>query len=307
MGLSTFDAFKHVHDNADCVQISEHQLKDLQRVLVLMLRDVKAACEDASVPFFLGGGSCLGAVRHQGFIPWDDDLDLNMSHNDFNAFKEFLNRLFPNKYWVHEPEITPGYTLAFPRIRLKGTVLRNRDDSPSSSEVGVYLDIFFIENLPDNIILRTLHGLGSLSIGFLYSCRRALDNDMQNRNLFGRRSEVYKTLKFKSNIGRMLAILSTEHWTTIWNKWNSIGKNGQSKYISIPSGRRHYFGELHERASFYPQKFVSFDGIEAPIPNKYDEYLSALYGDDYMVPPSEAQRETHVVYEFDLGEYSDKR
>ena len=68
MGLSTFDAFKHVHDNADCVQISEHQLKDLQRVLVLMLRDVKAACEDASVPFFLGGGPVWGQSDTKGLF-----------------------------------------------------------------------------------------------------------------------------------------------------------------------------------------------------------------------------------------------
>lgn len=306
MGLSTFDAFKHVRNSDECIEISGKRLHDLQHVLKSMLHDIICSCEEANVPFVLGGGSCLGAVRHGGFIPWDDDLDINMPHDKFDDFKKALNRLFPGKYWIHEPNFTPGYTLAFPRIRLKDTLLRSRDDK-DTDECGVYIDIFFIENTPNSFILRKLHGLGSLGIGFAYSCRRAAENSELNLSLFEKNSSIYKTLKFKIFVGKLLSFMSAERWTTIWDEWNSMVKNVNSIYISIPVGRKHYFGELHPRSSFFPVKKVKFTDYEAPVPNDTNEYLTALYGPNYMIPPSEDQQEKHVVYEFDLGKYSDEK
>ncbi len=87
MGLSTFDVFKQV-DSEGLIEVTGEKLCALQGVLLQMLRDVDSVCSRHGIPYTLGGGSCLGAARHQGFIPWDDDLDINMTREGYRRFAE---------------------------------------------------------------------------------------------------------------------------------------------------------------------------------------------------------------------------
>ena len=170
MGLSTFDVFKQV-DSEGLIEVTGEKLCALQGVLLQMLRDVDSVCSRHGIPYTLGGGSCLGAVRHQGFIPWDDDLDINMTREGYRRFAEAYGAELQEKYWLHDCERTPGYDLAFPRLRLKGTTVRTRDDF-DNQECGAYIDIFIIDNAPSNALLRNAHGFISMALGFAYSCRR---------------------------------------------------------------------------------------------------------------------------------------
>lgn len=304
MGLSTFDAFKHVKPGDGMVEVSGKRLEALQYVLALMLLDIDRACRDAGVDYTLSGGTCLGAVRHHGFIPWDDDIDLNMPHWQFPAFRRALQRRFPGKYVVQVPGETPGYDLGFPRVRLKGTLERSRDDiGRDRSECGVYVDVFYIENAPSNPVTRDVHGLVSLTLGFLYSCRRFVDYEEAYRKLVQGDPQTERTFAIKSRLGRALSLLPTERWTKLWDSWNSIVKSVDTGYVTIPVGRKHYFGELHERRVFFPTEQARFEVADFPIPGDADAYLRSLYGADYMTPPEERDREVHVAYEFDLGEY----
>ena len=81
MGLSTVDAFKHIRSE-EALTLTDEQLKDLQRTLNGMLSDLDECCRRNGLTYVLGGGSCLGAVRHHGFIPWDVDVDVNMPRAD---------------------------------------------------------------------------------------------------------------------------------------------------------------------------------------------------------------------------------
>lgn len=306
MGLSTFDTFKHISDADGVVEISQEMLEQLQNVLRMMLRDINEVCRANEIPYVLGGGSCLGAVRHGGFIPWDDDLDINMTRKGFNYFSKAFSSRFGDKYWVQQPGVTPGYDLAFPRVRLKGTVVKCRDDY-GSDQCGAYIDIFYIESAPDSAPLRYLHGVVSLFLGFAYSCRRFALREKEYLALVSGSPENIKTFKLKIMIGKLLSFRSTVAWTNTWDRWNARFGREESKYISIPIGRRHYFGELYQRGDFFPVQIVSFDGYDVPIPAHQDIYLSALYGPDYMTPPTELERERHFVFAFDLGKYGRKK
>ena len=96
----------------------------LQRVLTRMLGDLNEVCARHGIAYTLGGGTCLGAVRHHGFIPWDDDVDINMTREGYGRFVKAYELEMKDKYWLHDCNRTPGYELAFPRLRLKGTVVK---------------------------------------------------------------------------------------------------------------------------------------------------------------------------------------
>lgn len=303
MKLSTVDAFKHIEKDDTNLEIKGEKLKALQAVLTEILHDIDVVCAKHNITYTLGGGSCLGAIRHEGFIPWDDDIDLNMPHSQFELFKKALFEEFPDKYWVHEPGATPGYILAFPRVRLKNTILRSREDYFIQDECGVYIDIFFIENTPNNPILRKLHGYGSMALGFAYSCRKLAAKAKENLALIKKGTDAYRVIRFKIILGRFLSFLTVEKWTSLWDRWNALVNDASSRFVTVPVGRKHYFGELHHRTTYFPTRKVKFDHLQIPVPNKVDKYLTALYGTDYMTPPSVDRQETHVVYEFDLGDY----
>ena len=304
MKLSTFDAFKHAYQGKDSIEVTGNTLLAMQRVLSHVLCDVVAACDDCGAHYTLSGGTCLGAVRHKGFIPWDDDLDLNVLHQDFNKLKATIERMFPGKYSFQVPGVTPGYDLAFPRIRLNGTIVRTRDDfGKPAEECGVYVDVFYLENAPSNALARNLHGLVSMALGFLYSCRRFAAYSDQYKVLLGNDNDALKAFAVKERIGRLVSFWSPDQWTKIWDNWNSCCKDDRSSYITIPVGRKHYFGETQPRAVFFPVSEGRFGELTAALPGNADAYLSRLYGSDYMTPPHVEDREVHSVFEFDLGVY----
>ena len=170
MGLSTVDAFKHIRSE-EALTLTDEQLKDLQRTLNGMLSDLDECCRRNGLTYVLGGGSCLGAVRHHGFIPWDDDVDVNMPRADLEKFLVLFEKEYGDRYWVHSPQTTKGYGLTLSRILLKGTSVRTREDF-QNEECGAFLDIFPIENTYDNKLLRRLHGLSCMAAGFAQSCSK---------------------------------------------------------------------------------------------------------------------------------------
>lgn len=304
MKLSTFDAFKHANQSVESIEMSGDNLLAMQRVLSIVLGDIVDACEECGARYTLSGGTCLGTVRHRGFIPWDDDLDLNILHGDFDKLKTALECMFPGKYSFQVPGVTPGYDLAFPRIRLNGTVVRTRDDfDKPAQECGVYVDVFYLENAPSNTLARNLHGLMSMAIGFLYSCRRFAAYSDRYRALLGNDPEAVKALVFKERIGKLISFWSPERWTKAWDNWNSCCGDDGSDYLTIPVGRKHYFGETQPRNVFFPVSEGLFGNLRVSLPGNPEAYLSKLYGPDYMTPPAVGDREVHSVFEFDLGVY----
>lgn len=303
MGLSTFDILKHASMVEGSIELDAEKLEALQCVLAGILRDVNEVCLKNSIPYVLGGGTCLGAVRHKGFIPWDDDIDINMTREGYRRFSRVFMEEYGDKYWLHDCDKTPGYDLAFPRIRLKGTVVRNRDDL-ENSECGACVDIFIIENAPNGGIVRKLHGLGSMGLGFVYSCRRFAAHADENIRLVEEDSAAFNTFRKKILLGKLFSFRSANAWTRTWDRWNALCKDADSDYITIPAGRKHYFGETQRRMDYLPASFGEFEEMEVPLPARTDVYMAALYGSDYMTPPPLDAREKHVFYEFDLGEYA---
>ena len=304
MGLSTFDTFKTINteNNPNLKVLTDKELHQLQAALLDMLVDLDLFFQSNQIRYSLAGGSALGVIRHGGFIPWDDDVDLLMPRMDYDKFRKIFQKKLGEKYWLHTPENTDGYGLGFARIRKKGTVCRSRDDI-HNEECGVYIDIFIMENTYDSSVLRKMHGLLSMFCGFAYSCRRFLEFQDLNLSLVQGNPEAEKIFNKKIFFGKLFAFKSLDGWTRTWNKVNSMCRNTTSKYVTVPSGRRHFFKEMYDRKWACEMKRCdfTFDGKKHTFSLMKGArfYLKKMYG-DYMKLPNPEDIEKHVVLELKL-------
>lgn len=294
MNLSTVSLFKQLRPDK-CIVLDDVRLKALQNTLLEILKDVTAFCEKHGIRYTLGGGSALGAVRHGGFIPWDDDVDINMPRADYNRFIELFAAELGGQYWLHTPEHTPEYNLLLARVRKRGTSVVTREDF-FNDECGAFVDIFVVENTPDNAVVRFLHGFGSMAFGFLHSCRKFYRERKPLMQLADGDASVTTVFRLKIAIGFFTSFLPMQTWTRLANAWNSACKNAASRYVSIPVGRKHYFGELYLRADVCRCRPTTFEGERVYLPENTHAYLSSLYG-DYTAIPDEQNREKHIVFE----------
>ena len=299
MKLSTVDAFKHIQSK-DALVLSDEQLLALQKTLTDMLRDVDTLCRKHGLSYHLGGGSCLGAVRHHGFIPWDDDIDINMPRRDHDRFIPLFKEEYGDRYWIHTAQETENYGLCFSRVLLKGTSVKTREDF-HNEECGAFIDIFVIENTFDMPLLRYLHGFGCLALGYVQSCgkffrdRKELMALIENETDPERKKNWKKVFRLKILTGRVFSFFPLDTWTHLTDRWYHLCRNHRSRYVSVPSGRRHFFGELYLRDGFVNTVEMPYEGEPRPVPSDYDGYLRRMYG-DYHVIPKEENREKHVFF-----------
>ena len=302
MKLSTVDTFKHMKFNPEnCICLEGTQLRKYQQYLLMIAADIIRVCEEYQITYHLSGGSCLGAVRHQGFIPWDDDMDLDILGDDFDLFAEKFLERFGDKYWLHTCK-THDYGMTVSRVRLKGSVFRAREDL-KNEECGFFVDLMRIENVSDHALIRNLHGFLCMASGFLLSCRNFYQNRAFMKELAEQNPEFYRVYRIKVRIGFLTAALSLDTWTRLTQKIYGACHNSSSRYVTVPGGRKHFFGELRKREGFVTSVKASFEGYKWNIPSDYDEYLKSMYG-EYMVPPEKTEQEEHILLELQFPEES---
>lgn len=294
MTLTTGEAMKHLGEVEGLTHVLDaEELARLQRTMTGILADVDRVCRANGIRYFLGGGTALGAVRHGGPIPWDDDMDLNMSRADFDAFVPAFREACGDRYWVHSPNDADTHGLVMARVRLKGTSVRDRNDV-NETECGAYTDVFIFENIPDNAFLRLLHGLGSMALGLLVSVRKFWRDRQGLLALTASSPSARRTVRLKASLGLLVAWLPMNFCVHLANGWNRLCRNGRSRYVTCPAGRKHYFGETGLRADLCATREADFAWVRAMVSANVESYLTRLYGSDYMTPPADPGAEHHV-------------
>lgn len=286
----------NVNDRDSGRVLTLDQIKEIQRVLLMMLDDIDRICRDNGLDYILIGGTAIGCVRHKGFIPWDDDVDVAMTRRNYEKFREIVNAEYSDKYLMTDAIRENNYGKNIPKLRLKGTVYKTLlKVDPHDNEITA--DIFIIENVDDNTILKYAHGILSLAMGYLLSCRRLADD----RGYF---KKIYRENDFKKKIaiGRVISFASLSRWA----RWNeivySMCKNDKSKNVTVPTDRRHFLGEIFPRETMCETIDAEFEGRVYRLPKAYDYYLNKRYGDYMKIPPKEKQV-LSMYSQLDYGPY----
>ena len=140
-------------------RLTDEETEAIKNVVLEAALDVIALCDENGIPYMLGGGSALGAVRHGGFIPWDDDIDLMMPRADYEAFKRVFPQALGEKYVLQAPN-TPGCEISntFMKIILRGTERLELQKLNAPGAHGLWLDVFPIDNAPASAAMPPLPG-----------------------------------------------------------------------------------------------------------------------------------------------------
>lgn len=282
----------------DIIILDDDEVRSYQYQLLNVLKDIVHVFEKNKLDYSLSGGSILGAIRHKGFIPWDDDIDINIPRRSYNKLLEIFETELGESYYLQTPKSNPELGLLVTQIRKKGTVARRKYDWNSPEEqCGISIDLYIVENTFDNGALRFIQKYSSLMLNFGVSAVR----DFNNRNLpkeireLEEREVNYSYVKLL--FGRILRIIPLKRWL-LWNdKCNSWCKDEDSKFVAIPTGRKHFPKEIYKREDMSVYKKGIFEGQQLNLPIFAEDYLRIFYGEDYMNIPPKGKREKHLFLE----------
>lgn len=277
--------------------LTEEESNSLKQMLLIMLKDIMLLCDDNNLIYMLGGGSCLGAVRHSGYIPWDDDLDLMMPRKDYEKLISLCKDGFLGaQYEIDCPSKDKDSKNTFLKIYRKGTLDNEIINENTPFPKGVFIDVFPMEYVPSSKFSRYFNSFISEILQFISIC---VLYAQYPSNLYKKFISFDKAARTRYNlrlyIGNIFKIVPHKKWVYWFDRFNAC--SGEKEYMTIPTGRKHYMGEILPTDVFFPVTYKYFEGIKVPIPGDYDKYLKNLYN-DYMKIPDINQRERHFVYEF---------
>ncbi len=282
-------------------QLTDDESVLLRRILLESYQDLDACCQKHGLTMMLIGGTALGAVRHHGFIPWDDDLDVAMPRKDFEQLKQIFDQELGEKYVLSSPNYKGNARNRFPMMMRKNTSLVEIGGNPDDGNSMIKIDIFIIDNVPASPIVKYMKGLRCTVLMLAASYADCYENDDEFiRAYMCKTPDGARVYKRRVMLGRFLSFRRLQDW------YNTVDRafqyNQETGLMGIPSGRGHYFGEILPREAFLPASEGVFEGLTVKLPANPDAYLTNLYGPDYMTPPPVEKRERHFILDIGFSE-----
>lgn len=269
-------------------------IRKLQLAQLYMMREISEICENNDIKYFLCGGTLLGAVRHQGFIPWDDDLDITMYREDLNKLIQIIQESYSEKYFVQNFKTDKNYTRYIPKIRLNNTYQVEKGYELDGIHNGIYIDIFPLDHVTkkDGIEL-WLRGK-ILRLLFAYKTTRCTKNKVTT-----------KAKKFLIRILRPFTYLIPMDLIDKLFDWVCMASDKPgAKYTTSFASHYLWKKQLVDNAVYGDGKKLKFENTEFRVPSRYLDLLEQVFGKDYMeLPPEEKRNSGHTLVKIDLGEY----
>lgn len=279
-------------------RLSDADILLLHHDLMKIFLTFKDICDENNLRYMMWGGNLLGTIRHKGFIPWDDDIDLLITREDYDRFVEiFTTRQKAGEladYLLSEPLRSEEYYFKIPKLFLKNTDYTsiNYMGNPRYNMIGI--DIFILEKVPANRVTRELRRCiynfafyaSALCLDYIYPSPVIMQACKSNK-------ELASFYRFRRRLGSL---------------FSHIG--GMKFYMKLCDRIAHYKGKstygivlsdtmqkVISDDEFAQECYGEYSGHTVRIPKYYDRYLKIMYG-DYMALPKEEDREIHVAYSF---------
>lgn len=275
--------------------------RKIQMKLLEVLDDIMRVCSENNIRWQMSGGSALGTIRHHGFIPWDDDIDINMERSELERFLPLFKEKYSEKYWIYVPGETPGYDYQMIHIMTKDVAARSLMESTSLPS-GLCVDIFVIENVPDNKLVRLIHGTLCMGFRYVLSCFRFRENMNELREIAPNNTDLEEIAQNRIRMSSIFGIIDKNWWIKAADRTSKWCKDSTTAMVSIPAGTKKYFGEMYQRTKLCVVKEGVFEGRTVPIAEDIEGYMTQLYGSDYMKIPEKKDRGQHVLLELNFKE-----
>lgn len=275
-------------------EMTANESKALKQVLLEMYADIARLCASHRLTVMLCGGSCLGAIRHKGFIPWDDDLDLLMPRKDYEQLITLLGQgALGENYEFNTPNPHSDAKNVFLKIYRKNTQNVDIYSDGSPFPKGIAIDVFALDAVPRTRLGQALKGL--IANGLQFISIVVLYTQYPSRHLrefMSMDQSLLRRYRIKCVLGKIFGIIPHRKW--VWWFDRFVASDRSDCPLGIPTGRKYYNGEIFPREIYLPPREVEFEGIKAFIPGNYDPYLRNLYNDYMKLPPIE-KRERHFI------------
>lgn len=279
--------------------LTEEESQAQKRLLLSMFKDIVALCKANNLVYMMGGGSCLGAIRHQGYIPWDDDIDLNMPRDSYERFINLcIDGALGDKYEIDTPNASKDCKNAHLKVYRKGTLDKEIHCETTPFPNGVFIDIFPMDSAPESPLLRKFRGYISDFLQAVCTCvLYAQYPSKKYKEFMSLDPDGKKRYNQRIFLGKIFGIIPHKKWVWWFDRFNASSKD--TGFVTIPTGIKHYVGETRPYNVYFPVTTAMFEGIEVCIPADYDAYLTSMYCNYMELPPVE-KRERHFVYEFNI-------
>lgn len=249
-------------------------IKELQNCILNIAKYIHDFCEENKIQYCIMGGTALGAVRHGGFIPWDDDLDIFMTPNEYVKFRDAFNqRGDKDNFYLQELGESKGKTV-YAKLRLNRSYFYEDATEEYDIHHGVYVDIMIQHHYPDSRIAR----------GWMVFWQAYLEiKSLANRTYKKRGLLFYYALKPLSWLPKRFLLEFA--LTQVWRYRNTSCANFFHYYISLP-----LFRSIYPRAIFDSYKLMDFETIQLKAPIGVNDYLKIMFGDYMRIPDLEKIR-----------------
>ena len=258
--------------------LSKKEFNDLREIL----RNIASFCKKNNINYFLVAGTLLGSVRHKGFIPWDDDIDIGMVRSDYEKFLKLYPSDKNQEYFVQALENDSKYWLSFAKVRKKDTFILEEEVKEKKVNKEIAIDVFPFDTVPDN-------GYQNFKpIAFLI---------IQIRDAIFHKNLHIKPSRF---ITKILKIFPVKFLYWVQKKLMLKYQNKDTNHLICYCTPYKTSKEYIEKSAVLPVKNGEFEGEKFSIMNKPEVYLANIYGADYMQLPPLEKRVTHGILKVDI-------
>lgn len=307
------------------------KLEQLHRVLLMMLKDFARLCERENLTWLAMYGTAIGALRHGGFIPWDDDLDIAMPRADLERLAQLVNgpaqedgrsgqsehqsgrqserrgecqgehQSERRKYAVISAQTHPGYPMATYRLVLEGTEFRDSNLATMDFPSGIFLDLFPLD------VLAPQERARKRQIWRSWLCNKLAIAKLTRNPYIGGSGLAHAVLKTGTSAARgLLNAPGIRRWDPNAGalRWllRYEGRESESEHLGYPCDTNRFW-DIYEKSELFPVRWVPFEDTQVPLPREAEKLLSALYG-DWLTPPPSNARKAHYPDILDFGEYA---
>ena len=266
-------------------------LRKVQLAQLEIAKEIHRVCQENGIRYFLADGSFLGAVRHQGFIPWDDDMDVGMLREDYERFMQIAPEKLKPEYCIQNWYTDPNYGLPFGKVMKRNTIYREGKKTSRLKENGFYVDVFPFDYVPENVTARQELAGKLLKIYRVILMKCGYQPWMDNGKV-----------NWKKRLGYLyyqLLSLGKDHGKLI-REYDALAKacpeSGMLCEQSALPKPDYYPASLFTQWADYTFEDAAFCGVK-----DFDGYLGALYGDYMQLPPEDQRENRHQIVQVDFG------